>query len=86
MLFPCLQLSTTVLALFTAGTDYTTITGSVTFNLTVGEYLVAIPILDDYISEKNETFDIVLSSGDMAILLSFSSATVLISDDGKFSE
>lgn len=42
---------------------------------------IMIPIIDDSVLENNETFDVVLSTADLAVSLNPASATVTIVDN-----
>ncbi|MDB9466963.1 Calx-beta domain-containing protein, partial [Dolichospermum circinale] len=63
-----------------AGSDYTTITGTLTFNPGVTSQNIIIPILNDAINEPNETFTVTLTSPTNAGLGTKSTATTTITD------
>jgi autotransporter-associated beta strand protein len=64
----------------TAGSDYTTRTGSVTFDVTSTIRTITIPIVSDAATEGNETFTVTLSAPSNARLRN-DTATVTIVDD-----
>ena len=64
----------------TAGSDYTTTTGTLTFNSGVTSQSINIPILNDSINEANETFTFTLTSPTNANLGTRTSVTTTISD------
>ena len=64
----------------TAGLDYTTTTGTLTFNSGVTSQSINIPILNDSINEANETFTLTLTSPTNANLGTRTSVTTTISD------
>ena len=64
----------------TAGSDYTNITGTLTFNSGVTSQSINIPILNDSINEANETFTLTLTSPTNANLGTRTSVTTTISD------
>ncbi|QYX34214.1 M10 family metallopeptidase C-terminal domain-containing protein [Sphaerospermopsis torques-reginae ITEP-024] len=63
-----------------AGSDYTTITGTLTFNPGVTSQNIIIPIINDAINEANETFIVTLSSPTNASLGTKTTATTTITD------
>lgn len=65
----------------TAGVDYSTITGTLTFPAGVTTATIAIPILDDAIYDPNENFRVILTSPSNAILGARDNNTVTILDD-----
>ena len=64
----------------TAGSDYTSRTGTLTFNSGVTSQSINIPILNDSINEANETFTLTLTSPTNANLGTRTSVTTTISD------
>ena len=64
----------------TAGLDYTTTTGTLTFNSGVTSQSINIPILNDSINEANETFTLTLTSPTNANLGTRTSVTTTIRD------
>ena len=64
----------------TAGSDYTSRTGTLTFNSGVTSQSINIPILNDSINEANETFTFTLTSPTNANLGTRTSVTTTISD------
>ncbi|MBD1211468.1 MAG: peptidylprolyl isomerase [Dolichospermum circinale Clear-D4] len=64
----------------TAGLDYTSRTGTLTFNSGVTSQSINIPILNDSINEVNETFTLTLTSPTNANLGTQTSVTTTISD------
>jgi cyclophilin family peptidyl-prolyl cis-trans isomerase len=64
----------------TAGSDYTTRTGTLIFNSGVTSQSINIPILNDSINEANETFTFTLTSPTNANLGTRTSVTTTISD------
>ena len=64
----------------TAGSDYTSRTGTLTFNSGVTSQSINIPILNDSINEVNETFTLTLTSPTNANLGTQTSVTTTISD------
>ena len=64
----------------TAGSDYTSRTGTLTFNSGVTSQSINIPILNDSINEANETFTLTLKSPTNANLGTRTSVTTTISD------
>ena len=65
----------------TAGTDYTTTAQTVTFGTGVTSQTVSIPILDDVVSEPDESFSVSLSNVSGGAGLGLNQATVNIVDD-----
>ncbi len=62
--------------------DYTSTSGTLTFNPGVASQSFAVPILDDTLFEGNETFTVIISNpGGGATLGAISTATVTIIDD-----
>ncbi|MBD2495580.1 calcium-binding protein [Nostoc sp. FACHB-280] len=64
----------------TAGSDYTTTTGTLTFNPGVTSQVINIPILNDSVNEANETFTLSLKSPTNATLGTTASVTTTITD------
>ncbi len=62
-----------------AGSDYTTKTGTLTFNPGINTQIVNIPILNDNLNEPNETFTLTLTNPTNATL-GISTATTTITD------
>ncbi len=66
----------------TAGSDYTMVSGMLTFAPNEFAKTFTVPVSDDQATEGSESLNVTLSSpGDNAILVSPSSATLTISDD-----
>jgi Ca2+-binding RTX toxin-like protein len=63
-----------------AGSDYTTTTGTLTFNSGVTTQTIIIPILNDSVNEANETFTVKLTSPTNAILGGTATVTTTITD------
>jgi Ca2+-binding RTX toxin-like protein len=63
-----------------AGADYTSTSGTLTFNPGVTSQLINIPILNDVINEANETFTLTLSSSTNANLGTTKTVTTTITD------
>ena len=63
-----------------AGSDYTTTTGTLTFNPGVTSQTISIPILNDSVNEANETFTLNLTSPTNAILGGTATVTTTITD------
>jgi Ca2+-binding RTX toxin-like protein len=63
-----------------AGSDYTTTTGTLTFNPGVTSQTISIPILNDSVNEANETFTLKLTSPTNAILGGTATVTTTITD------
>lgn len=66
-----------------AGTDYTSASGSLTFNPGETIKVVHVPIIDNALPNNSKVFNISLSSPSHAVLGSQSSATVAIIDDDQ---
>ena len=66
--------------LYAAGTDYTHVSRSLTFNATVRTQMVEVLIIDDDIVENSEVFNLTLVSTDSAVLLNPSTSTITIED------
>ncbi|XHR85236.1 MAG: beta strand repeat-containing protein [Gloeotrichia echinulata GP01] len=64
----------------TAGLDYTSTTGTLTFNPGVTSQVINIPILNDSINEANETFTLTLTSPTNASLGTTTSVTTTLTD------
>ena len=64
----------------TAASDYTSTSGTLTFNPGVTSQLINIPILNDAINEANETFSLTLSSPTNANLGTTNTVTTTITD------
>src|SRR5262249_49860049 len=65
-----------------AGTDYTSVSGTLTFSAGVSSRSFTVPILDDNaLNESNETVNLTLSSPSGASLGTPSSATLTIQED-----
>jgi Ca2+-binding RTX toxin-like protein len=62
-----------------AGTDYTTTSGTLTFNPSQTSLTIAVPILNDNVNELNETFDITLSAPTNATIAD-NQATITVTD------
>jgi Calx-beta domain len=66
----------------TGGSDYTAVSGTLTFNPGVTQQTISIPITNDSVVEGNETFTVTLSNPSAGAALGTpSSATVTIVDD-----
>jgi Ca2+-binding RTX toxin-like protein len=63
-----------------AGSDYTTTTGTLTFNPGVTTQTITIPILNDSVNEANETFTVTLTSPTNATLGGTATVTSTITD------
>ena len=63
-----------------AGSDYTSTSGTLTFNPGVTSQVINIPILNDSINEANETFSLTLNSPTNASLGTSQTVTTTISD------
>ena len=63
-----------------AGSDYTSTSGTLTFNPGVTSQVINIPILNDSLSEANETFNLTLSSPTNANLGTTNTVTTTITD------
>ena len=68
------------LSMSTAGTDYTSLSRNLTFNVTVTTQMVEVPIIDDHIVENSEVINLTLVSTDSAVILSPSTSTITIED------
>ncbi|MCM0593060.1 MAG: Calx-beta domain-containing protein [Gloeotrichia echinulata DEX184] len=64
----------------TAGLDYTSTTGTLTFNPGVTSQVINIPILNDSINEANETFTLTLTSPTNASLGTTTTVTTTLTD------
>ncbi len=64
----------------TSGSDYTSTTGTLTFNAGVTTQTITIPILNDSVNEADETFSLTLSNPTNALLGSTKSVTTTITD------
>jgi len=64
----------------TLGSDYTSTTGTLTFNAGVTTQSITIPILNDAANEADETFSLTLSNPTNALLGSTKSVTTTITD------
>ncbi|MBA3961034.1 MAG: hypothetical protein H0X40_03925 [Chthoniobacterales bacterium] len=72
----------TIPATATAGKDYTTKSGTLTFNAGETQKTISVPIINDSLIESTESFLVVLSNpGSGAMLVGSTTATVDISDD-----
>ena len=71
--------------IFTAGDDYLNHLSELTFTIGVEAYLAAIIIIDDGISEGEESFTLYLNVSGRSVQLNPASATVFIADSsGEF--
>ena len=68
------------LSISTAGTDYTSLSRNLTFNVTVTTQMVEVPIIDDHIVENSEVINLILVSTDSAVILNPSTSTITIED------
>ena len=67
-----------------AGSDYSSISSTLTLTSSMAMVEFSIPIVDDSIVESDEQFTVVLSSSDPNVLTSVNQATVTIVDnDGE---
>jgi len=64
----------------TSGSDYTSTTGTLTFNAGVTTQTITIPILNNSVNEADETFSLTLSNPTNALLGSTKSVTTTITD------
>jgi hypothetical protein len=64
----------------TSGADYTSTTGTLTFNAGITTQTITIPILNDSVSEADETFSLTLSNPTNALLGSTKSVVTTITD------
>ena len=64
----------------TSGSDYTSTTGTLTFNAGVTTQTITIPILNNSVNEEDETFSLTLSNPTNALLGSTNSVTTTITD------
>jgi hypothetical protein len=64
----------------TSGSDYTSTTGTLTFNVGITTQTITIPILNNSVSEPDETFSLTLSNPTNALLGSTKSVTTTITD------
>ena len=64
----------------TSGSDYTSTTGTLTFNAGITTQIITIPILNDAVNEADETFSLTLSNPTNALLGSTKSVTTTITD------
>ena len=65
----------------TAGEDYTAVSGTLTFALGETTKTVSVPIIDDSVSETDETFTLTLSSVSGALLGDAEAAGTILNDD-----
>ena len=63
-----------------AGLDYSAITTTLTFDVSMPTQVVTIPILNDTIVENTESFTVALATNDTAVTLRLQTATVFIRD------
>lgn len=63
-----------------SGSDYTSVTGTLTFNPGITSQNITIPILNDSINEANESFTLALTNPTNATLGTISTATSTITD------
>lgn len=64
-----------------AGLDYSAITTTLTFSVSMATQVVTIPIRDDLVVENRESFTVALATNDRAVTLRLQSATVYITDN-----
>ena len=65
-----------------AGLDYSAITTTLTFDVSMPTQVVTIPILDNMIVEEDtKSFTVALATNDTALTLRLQNATVSIGDD-----
>jgi len=65
----------------TAGSDYTAVTGTLTFNAGETQKAIAVPVLGDTVDEPNETFTVTLSNATHAIIVDGQGRGTIIDDD-----
>ena len=66
--------------MYTAGTDYTSLSRNLTFDVAVMTQMIEVPITDDHIVENSEVINLTLVSTDSAVILSPSTSTITIED------
>ena len=66
--------------MYAAGTDYTSLSRNLTFNVTATTQVVEVPIIDDHVVENSEVINLTLVSTDSAVVLSPSTSTITIED------
>ena len=64
-----------------AGSEYDTVTTTLTFNVSVPTQVVTIPIRDDLVVEDTKSFTVALATNDTAVTLRLQNATVSIRDN-----
>ena len=63
-----------------AGTDYTDVTTTLTFDAIIISHMVTVSILDDNVVEDTEFINLALTSVDSAVVLNSASARIHIED------
>ncbi len=66
-----------------SGSDYTSSTGMLTFDATKSTHTIVVPILDDGSDEPNESFRVVLTDAQGAVLGSGATASITIEDNDE---
>ena len=66
--------------MYTAGTDYTSLSRNLTFNAAVTTEVVEVLIIDNHIVEYSEVISLTLVSTDSAVILNPSTSTIIIED------
>ena len=66
----------------TAGTDYTTTSGTLTFTPGQTQQTISVPVIGDALNEPNETFQVTLSNPTNATIASGSATGTITNDDG----
>ena len=64
-----------------AGSEYDTVTITLTFNISMPTQVITIPIHEDLIVEDPESFTVALATNDTAVTLRLQNATVSIGDN-----
>ena len=66
--------------MYTAGTDYTSLSRNLTFDVDVTTQMVEVPIVEDHNVENYEVINLILVSTDSAVILNPSTSTITIED------
>ena len=71
--------------LLSAGSDYSSISSTLTLTSSTTMVEVSIPIIDDSVVEMDEQFTVVLSSSDPSVVISanYHATVTIVSNDGK---
>ena len=77
---PNLHGSLLTIFLYAAGTDYTHVSRSLTFNAAVTTQMVEVSISGDHIVEQSEIVNLTLVSTDSAVILNPSTTMIIIED------